>query len=218
MLLNLDHANVVNCARKYGVRRALYYHSSFCKNDPSRAKKLRSLLRDFQNNLPHGRITDQRIGNTVKAHLYNNGNQIKNGQIEAILEAALIDNNQQQLLWENGGKYVFGRSWVQRAKRRWKTNPDKMIIDSRIEISQSHWNEHITDLSSILRRRSRDPLPCRLQRNTTPKIRYEDEDEEDCWNSVLPGGWADTKKLTLLDRLLLPASIRCTVRHFFNHF
>jgi hypothetical protein len=164
-------------------------------------------MRDYQNNLPYGRTVDQIVEKTVKEHLYKNSNKIKGRQVRAILESALIRDDQHHLLWENGGRFTFGNSWFHRAKRRWKVNPNKMIIDPRVEVTQSQWIEHTKDLSSILRRGPRDPLPCRLQRNTTPKRRYEDEDEED-WDAVLPGGRADTEKLTLLDRLLFPASIR----------
>jgi hypothetical protein len=207
-IMTEDEESIVTCARKNGVRKALYYHSSFYKKDPTRAKKLKILMRDYQNNLPHGRTLDHFVEKTVKEHLYKNSNKIKGRQVQEILEAALIRDDQQHLLWKNGGTHLFGNAWFGRAKRRWKVHPNKMIIDPRVEITQSQWTEHMADLSSILRRRPRDPLPCRLQRNTTPKKRYEDEDEEDCWDAILPGGRADTEKLTLLDRLLFPASIR----------
>jgi hypothetical protein len=89
-------------------------------------------------------------------------------------------------------------------KQKWE-----MMQQAPTEFSMEEIKHRMSDMSPILRRRATDPLPCRMQRPPKKaRIRYEDEDEEDCWDQILPGGREETAKLTLEDRLLFPASIR----------
>ncbi len=79
---------------------------------------------------------------------------------------------------------------------------------ANVELSCEELKRRIEDMSTNMRRRANDPLPCTLLRNQRNCVAYENEDEETSWNTVLKGGYAEAANLTLEEKLLLPASVR----------
>jgi hypothetical protein len=220
-----DWRDVAKCFLRYGNMETYSKFKSFFKNETNPRRKLRTLVKNYQANLPevvttsteppYGSRIDGMLRDEVKLHMKNNNNEIGYDEMRSKLLIILEDNQKTYLLKENGGICRFGRKWAARALVRWQITNRKQPYKSKdihtnivnLELSTQTCKDMMRDRSSILRRRPDDPLPCRILRDfIPPKLRYEDEDEENCWVNTI--GLEATSKLTMKERLLLPCSIR----------
>lgn len=176
---------VILCAVEHGVRKALKLHKDFLVDDKRfhhRSRVLHKLVTEHRHNLK---------GNnkyTCIAHAARN--LTRRQTLKLYKDFYPGDRNRNRKLNQVIKKY----------KPVMKYNPVNL---EDIEIKR-----RMADLSPILRRKARDLLPFQINRLPRLKVRYEDEDEEDCWNTVMPGGRAEADLLTLDDKLMLPASVR----------
>jgi hypothetical protein len=173
-----------------------------------------NVLRNNTREPPYGMDIDILLKQKVVTFMGQSNNRIDDKRIRQFLVELLQLNNKTHLLHENGGSFKFSTQWVIRSLARWeilnrKFPAREVVLDNRVEISQALWTDMMTDTSRIIRRRANDPLPCVDRRRLVrKKVRYEDEDEEDCWINTLRGGYEEYERLTLDDRLMLPCSIR----------
>ena len=215
---------VIFYTKLHGRRKALAFHKDFHKHDTNRYRKLTSILVKYENEQLSQKNdilkNSSLFGNNKALHMHKNFHRGDKNRarklsnlIQKVHQGIYVNNSS---LHEKPNKEVYTSPiGLPRTKKRHsavKQQFDKTIQYTPVELSTEEIKHRMADLSPILRRRATDPLPCRMQRS--PKkdlIRYEDEDEEDCWDQILPGGRDEAAKLTLEDRLMLPASIRSNV-------
>jgi hypothetical protein len=210
--------DVVMYFEKNGNIKTYSRFPDYFKNETNRRRKLRQLIRRVNENLPeiikstepsYGLKIDNLLFEKVKLYLLMNSNKIDHKTNRSFLIELLTSHNKLNLLRKNGGKHTFGGIWSARALKRWNIKTSKnRFIETAPEMSNEVYRQMLLDRSSILRRKPDDPLPCRLSRSIVRKCRYEDEDEEGCWENTLLGDKNAVDRLTLDDKLMLPCSIR----------
>jgi hypothetical protein len=201
-------------------------YKSFFVGETNPRRKLRTISNRLETNQPeflHPVITipaygihiDQLLEEKVKHHMLKNNNEMSNKIMRVYLVDLLEKHAMFDLLVEHGGDCIFERDWAARSRKRWgilKVNrPGKTVIDERVEMTTDEFKRMMQRTRDAVRRKPNDPLPCkvvRLNNGSKKKMRYEDEDEEDCWENTLPGGHEEYQRLSLDDRLMLPCSIR----------
>jgi hypothetical protein len=193
------------------------------------ARKLRTILSRLEANQPeflnvdvksitvppYGAHIDKILEEKVKLHMIANNNEMDNKTMRTFLVDILEKHSMFDLLREHEGECIFGKDWAARCRKRWHiinvNAPGKMVIDERVDMSRADCEQMTKRTRTTLRRYPNDPLPCKMIRlinGPRKKLRYEDEDEEDCWENILTGGHEEHQRLTLDDRLMLPCSIR----------
>jgi hypothetical protein len=219
--------DVAKFAVIHSKRETINKFPDFFKNQKNPHRKLNAVIERYVTNCPdilldsssreppYGLDIDILLKQKVVAFMQQNNNRIDDVRIRQFLEELLQLNNKTHLLKENAGGYRFGHQWAGRSLARWKISDrivpsgEEVVVDSRVQMSHAEWRDMITDTSRIIRRRANDPLPCVDRRHVArKKVRYEDEDEEDCWINTLHGGYEEYERLTLDDRLMLPCSVR----------
>jgi hypothetical protein len=202
-------------------------YKSFFIGESNPRRKLRNIVSRLEDDLPeflnkntipsYGLTIDTLLKNKVLLHMSLNGNEIDNATMRAFLVRLLEDNSLQALLKTHGGECIYGRNWAARCRLRWNITvhvSGKCRIDTRVEMSTDDYKRMMQRTSDSVRRKPNDPLPCkliRLNNGDKKRLRYEDEDEEDCWGNTLLGGIEEYERLTLDDRLMLPCSVRSKI-------
>jgi hypothetical protein len=200
-------------------------YRSFFVGETNPSRKLRTISKRLETDQPeflnsmaipsYGTHVDKLLEEKVKFHMSKNNNEMNTKIMRKYLVDLLDKHDMLDLLCEHGGEYSFQRDWASRCRCRWniiKVNkPGKVVIDERVEMTTNEFNLMMRRTRDAVRRKPHDPLPCkmiRLSSGPRKKLRYEDEDEEDCWENTLPGGFEEYQRITLDDRLMLPCSVR----------
>lgn len=198
--LKSEH-NIVQSAILHGNTNALRVHSNFLKGDKNRSRNLNDLLRKFKNGIvafDRSKLCTEQAPNSCSAP------SVKVKSVKQSLTQKL----------KAARRYSIGFTKIEIFNRIKVSHEQKIkrnLKDALVTLPITELQRIISkDNSLILRRFPRDLLPCKARRlaSAVSRIRYEDEDEEDCWESVLLGGKNEETMLTLEDRLLFPASVR----------
>jgi hypothetical protein len=199
--------NVIEYAKIHGNRNALLKFPLFLRNDKHRHRSriLTALVSESTNKVLPNQISITKcfdmfgLKKTLKIHKqFCEGDKNRGRKLAAFLNE-------------------HKRNMVSKLPRLNKVSEKiwTKLLQAPVELSKNELQCRMADLSPILRRRANDPLPCSLLRpNTFKRTRYEYEDEENCWEQIL--GCEAASKLTLEDRLLLPASIRSKFQLLFH--
>lgn len=228
---------VVSYCKENGNKKTYKKFKHFFINETNPRRKLRKLIFRADLNIteviasnepPYGVLIDGLLKIKVEQHMKQNNHNITAETARSYLVELLKTANMTNILVEYGGKFTFERRWMVRALRRWnialktkfvakksahnKSNLEENKQRKEVTMSNEQYVNMVTDTSSIIRRKAYDDLPCKAIRVASKskaiRIRYEDEDEEDCWFNTLNGDQAAVNSLTLEDRLLLPCSVR----------
>jgi hypothetical protein len=205
--------NIIANSLLYGNVKALSIHKDFLKGDRNRSRKLSGLIQTTEQIAQQNDIvTDSLLYGNVKAlsihkdFLKGDRNRSRklSGLIRKCHKADCSLLHAKKIIDDHGSPVEMFHLKTLSEKQKWD-----ILQQTPTELSIEEIKRRMSDRTPILRRKATDPLPCRTQRPPKQaRIRYEDEDEENCWDQILPGGREETAKLTLEDRLLLPASIR----------
>jgi hypothetical protein len=231
--MDVGWEEVARYGRLNSTRNTLFKYSSFFSTHKNPHRKLKSIIQALNANLtgvskklPYGTHIDTLLKHKVMLYMSEHDNRIDDVRIRILIVDLLTVNDQLYLLKENGGKLTFSHQWILRALDRWKICPREKLFKKKlskverkklllsqqpVELSIAECKAMQRDTSKIIRRKATDPLPCVGRRQFVKKMRYEDEDEEDCWVNTLKGGYEEYERLTLDDRLMLPCSIRSKI-------